>query len=401
VGFLCDLAYHVEQIRMNAQSSALADILRKSQEQVGKADPGMLADELRNRLHDIAVHVRSACSLDDADTIISSDLPEVETILRDVFGAGDVVQVNGSAKSRKTFILVQLAVCIACGIPFLDIDVTPGPVVFLNMEIRPAHFQRRLKRMMTALHVTGPLPHKLLVLHGRGRTADAALSDTRAAAKRCRAGTIILDPVYKLSPSGDENAGKDTKAIVATMDALAEDTGAAISYAHHCAKGSPADRKAVDRGAGHSTLARAYDAALSILPHRDEPDAFVVEWTLRNFAPRPTAAIRWQDGCFRMAYDLAPDPETSKTRAVLSGRTQTNTEEVVCKAAELIATAPMKVSAFKAALKKTFRLSDHKVRELLDLVGNMPDISRGREPGFAGSYLIGKTAAIRKACAND
>lgn len=393
--------YYADRIRAESSRRRLGELYQAARAALdrGDTDPRMLAEELRERLSavlDCMTGSSASCTCDYADAILAAEVPAVVALLAEIFGPGDVVQVNGSSKSRKTFMLLQLALCLVTGAPFLGIAVTPGPVVYLNLEIRPEHFRRRLQRMARALGVGPDLPHKLIVLHGRGRTPEAALSDVRSACRRIRANVIILDPVYKLAPTGDENGSADAKQIVAVMDRLAEDSKAAIVYAHHTAKGSPGDRKAVDRGAGHNTLSRAFDAALSIMPHASEPDAYVTEWTLRNYAPREPAAVRWLDDHFVPAQDVTAEPETTRSRMTNNTRPGTDTASLVSKAVAMLADKPLPLATFKSRVQDKLNIGERRAGEIVRLVRESEGIAFAKEKRFGGTWYIGPEDAVRK-----
>ena len=387
---------YAAEVRNAARRRRLADWHRKAGEVIAKGDtaPEMLVDELRQGLgtliENIGCTTATECS-DDAATVLRSEPPEPSATLVDVVGPGDILQLNGSPKTRKSFALLQLGFCIAIGLSFLGIVCTPGPVVYLNLEIRRAHFLRRLWRMAQALGFKpDSMPHALTILHARGRSPEAVLVDVLTTCRRTKATVVILDPIYKLAPTGDENASQDAKAIVSMLDRLAEDTGAAIVYCHHAAKGSPGDKIATDRGAGSGILSRAFDASLSIMPHAREPDAVVCEWTLRNYAPRAPYAARWQNDQFTLAPDLSADPETGRTRQAKALRTRTDdTETLVNRALALLADGPMPFAHFKQKLLSKLNLSEHRARTIQGLVEATSGISKRRSGGFGGPYYIG------------
>jgi hypothetical protein len=393
--------YYINALRVADDRRRLADWHRRAGERISKGDtePGVLADELRQSLGDARAGMAAAstsCLCDDAAVILRDEPPTPAVLLADTFGPGDVVQINGASKSRKTFALLQLALCAVTGMPFLGLAVTPGAAVYLNLEIRPEHFRRRLWRMARALGIGPDLPHALTVLHGRGRTPESALAEVRTACRRTSARVAILDPVYKLAPNGEENASRDVKAVVAMMDLLAEDTGSAIIYAHHTPKGVASERAAVDRGAGHNTLSRAYDAALSILPHATEPDGFVCEWVLRNYAPRTPAAVQWKDDRFTLAPDLTPEPETTRSRQARTRKPGMDTDSLVDRASGMLADKPLPLATFKTRVQDKLGVGERRAREIVALVRERDGIAAAKDKPLRGTWYIGPTAAVER-----
>ena len=101
---------------------------------------------------------------------------------------------------------------------------------------------------------------------------------------------VMIDPLYKVM-DGDENSNGDVARMVSNFDRIAEESGAAVIYAHHFAKGSGAGKAVIDRASGAGTFARDPDAILTMTqldwaPEIDaEQDwsAWRVESTLREF----------------------------------------------------------------------------------------------------------------------
>jgi hypothetical protein len=254
----------------------------------------------------------------DAATWINADPPKADAVLHDTFDAGDKVPIIGSSKTRKTFFALQLALCIATGRDFLNLKTTkPRRVLFVQMEVTEVHFWRRVHNMARKLDVSAAeIGNRLAVANLRGTTCEpAALIDL---ARKHSAEVVVVDPIYKLL-TGDENLAKDVKPLLASFDALTEETRASVVYVHHNPKGTAGDRDARDRGAGSGVIARDFDACLYLTEHRDGAGMIVVESLLRNYPPQDPFTIGWNDGKFSVADDVAPVLKTSQNRNA-SGR---------------------------------------------------------------------------------
>jgi hypothetical protein len=234
---------------------------------------------------------------------ITTDPPEHDPVLVDVFDRGDKLAIVAPSKMRKSFFLMQGAVCMAAGVEFLHWAVArPFKVLVVQMEIRDHHYHRRLRRMWEALN-RPDIGDRLHILNGRGM---AGLDFGRVAtiAQKLQAEVVCFDPLYKLS-SGDENSAQDMKPVLAEFDRLAETTGAAVVYVHHDAKGAASERDTRDRGAGSGVLARDYDACITMTAQRDNPDTAVVASLLRNYPPQDAFCATWEDGRFIYDYETA------------------------------------------------------------------------------------------------
>ncbi len=401
-GFVAEAEHHISKIRDAANRRRLLKLYHRACERITQADtePGMLADELRQALGDLRNNQGGAstsrCQCDDAAVVLQSEPPEPVATLTDICGPGDILQLNGSSKTRKSFALLQLAFCADTGMPFLGIPCKPGPVVYLNLEIRPEHFRCRVWRMAKALGIGPSLPNTLTILHARGRTPEAAIADVLATCQRTKASIVILDPIYKLAPTGDENASQDAKKIVAMLDDLAEKSGATVVYCHHAAKGSPGDRIATDRGAGSGILARAFDGSLSIMPHKCESDAFVFEWTLRNYQCRIPEAVRWQNNHFELATDILPEPETGKTRHAKAMRSCVTTDTLVDRAIGMLADKPLLLATFKRQIQDRLGVGERRAGEIVAEIKGRPGICSAKEKRMSGAWYIGPEDAVKK-----
>ena len=93
--------------------------------------------------------------------------------------------------------------------------------------------------------------------------------------------------------------------LLNALERLATETGAAIAFGAHFAKGNAAGKEAIDRISGSGVFARDPDSLLIFTKHETD-DAFTVEPILRNFAPVAPFAVRWQFPLMTLADDLDP-----------------------------------------------------------------------------------------------
>ncbi len=256
----------------------------------------------------------------NASKWLLENMPEADQILEDTFDAGDKVAIIGASKLKKSFFLQQGVICLAAGLPFLNWN-TPKQrrVVLIQFEVQQGHFHKRLKRECRALNVSpSDLGDRLHILNARGLglSGPEGIERIKQAVSDFKPEVIALDPLYKIS-NGVENAAEDMKAILNSFDELAEQTGAAILYTHHDAKGNSGDRDIRDRGAGSNVLSRDYDCCLTLTAHATNEEATVVDVLLRNYRPQSPFAIRWIEDNGNYRFDTAPDvvPEKKTSRS--------------------------------------------------------------------------------------
>ncbi len=235
----------------------------------------------------------------NAATWLAAVMPAVKQILSGLLDAGAKMLINGSSKSRKTFLVIQLALCLAAGRRFLN--WTPPKachILLLQGEVAEVHFHSRLIRGLAALGLTlSDLGDRLQVVNSRGHffTLDEPPQWLVNAAGQVD--VVIIDPVYKFF-QGEENSGTDAAAFLRGLDRLTEQSGAAVVYVHHTAKGTAGDRQTIDRGSGSGVFARDFDASLYLGQHREADDVLVVEPIVRAYAPHDPFCIEFREGAF-------------------------------------------------------------------------------------------------------
>lgn len=234
--------------------------------------------------------------------------PPVDPILEGLFDRGDVACIIGSAKSYKTWFVLQLAICAASGFPFLGVNVPKArKALFIQFEVKAEHFHRRFKILLRGLGLKDA-PDNLAFVNCRG--LDVGLKEIAKAVTQWGAEIIFLDPLYMLI-EGEENNSTDMKTLLKGFAAIARDAGAAIVFTHHDAKGTAGDRKTSDRGSGSGVLGRFYDAALTISDHRENDAYRVITPLLRNYKPVEPFCVTWNQ-CFSVA-DAPAEVLTSRS----------------------------------------------------------------------------------------
>ncbi|VGO18228.1 AAA family ATPase [Pontiella sulfatireligans] len=313
----------------------------------------------------------------DAADWCEREPPSAEPLLRDTFDLGDKVALIGPSKTRKTYFTLQLALCVATGHDFLNWAIEkPRKVLVLQFEIKDAHFHKRVNAVARAMGLSADaLRGNLSIANLRG--ADFRASDIARIAKRERAELVIIDPLYKLI-DGDENSAHDMKPILAVFDRVMRETGAALLYVHHDAKGSAGDRNMRDRGAGSGVVARDYDACFALTPHRDNESAVVVSALLRNYAPQPDFVAEFWSNKFKIS-DLPAVAETS--------RNARKKQEVTATDAEIIAQADCSMSEFRLRLKEKCGLTDSNARKVIDDFPANGKLERFRKPGSRETWI--------------
>ncbi|MGA3268092.1 MAG: AAA family ATPase [Verrucomicrobiota bacterium] len=273
--------------------------------------------------------------------------------------------LGGSSKAYKTWTLLDEAVSVAHGVPWLGFSTHPGKVLFVNFEIQPYAWQRRIAAVTRAKDIELK-PGAIQLWNLRGHAADfrQLVPKIIARAKTEDFSLVVLDPLYKLIGTADENSARDIAELLNAIERLAVETGAAVAYANHFAKGLASGKETLDRISGSGVFARDPDSLLIFTKH-EQPDAFTVEPILRNFPPVEPFVVRWNFPLFERADDL--DPAKLKQAA---GRKPENSPDDLLK---LLPGKGLTNADFLAAAdadgisKRTF----YRLRKLLEAAGKI------------------------------
>lgn len=242
----------------------------------------------------------------DAAAFLATVKPAPPEIIGGLLHKGCKMVIGGSSKSRKSWVLLDLALAVATGNDWLGFPTTKARVCFVNFELPEFAIHHRLKVIAEARQLTIP-PDALTVWNLRGYSAPYhTLLPTMAERIGARAfGLIILDPSYKLLGEADENSARDIALLLNELERFAIQTGAAVCFTSHFAKGNASRKEAQDRISGSGVFARDPDTIVT-LTALQTPDAYAVETILRTFKPVEPFAIRWEYPAFQVADDLDP-----------------------------------------------------------------------------------------------
>ncbi len=158
----------------------------------------------------------------------------------------------------KSFLLLDLGLSVAAGMPWAGKPTYSGPVVYICGEGR-SKIARRVDAWGIARRVdVDALPFR--IIPNMPRLMDAREVDELITAIRGEGVPvlIIFDTLARAMMGGDENSARDTSLFVAAMDKIrAAFGGPAVMYAHH-------EGWTGGRGRGSSNLPAALDTELRI-----------------------------------------------------------------------------------------------------------------------------------------
>lgn len=176
---------------------------------------------------------------------------------------GGASVVYGASNVGKSFWILDLAVHVATGRTWREVhEVDQGAVVYVALE-----GSNGLRNRLEALRRKGLLPDDAplyvcispVSLLDAGHAAMLSQSVKEAASQSnlpCR--LVILDTLARAMAGGNENAGEDMGAAVASIDAIRNATGAHVCVIHHSGKNEAMGAR------GHSSLRAAVDTEIEV-----------------------------------------------------------------------------------------------------------------------------------------
>jgi len=243
----------------------------------------------------------------DAKTFCVLQIETPPEIVKGILHKGLKMVVGGSSKARKSWLFLDLALAVSAGARWLDkFETARAKVLYVNFELPPWAIQKRLREIAKARGISIE-PDTLNIWNLRSYAAPykALLPLIIQDAKAHGFGLIILDPSYKLLGDADENSASEIAELLNAFEKAAVETGAAVAFTAHFAKGNASQKEAIDRISGSGVFARDPDTILVFTAH-ETPDAYVVEAILRTLPPQPSFCVRWFYPVFAVDGDLDP-----------------------------------------------------------------------------------------------
>lgn len=169
--------------------------------------------------------------------------PQSPAVIEGVLRKGHKMLLAGPSKAGKSFALIELAVCIASGTPWLNrFGCQRGKVLYVNLEVDPASCLHRFHDVCQALElpendVSAMLPNiDLWNLRGYCINWLHFVDICCNRVRREKYDVVIIDPFYKLN-AGSENDVYQMAQFANGLDRIANVNGASVIYCHHHSKG--------------------------------------------------------------------------------------------------------------------------------------------------------------------
>lgn len=185
--------------------------------------------------------------------------PAPKWLIKHVLPEAELVVLYGASGSGKTFMALDMAGCIARGLPWRGKKTKQGRVVYIAAE-GAGGFRNRMQAY--AQHHAIELDDlNIGVINAAPNFLEKidALDVARSIKASGGADVIVVDTFAQVMPGGNENAGEDMGKAMAHCKGLHRATGAVVVLVHHAGKDA-------SKGArGWSGLRAAADAELEVV----------------------------------------------------------------------------------------------------------------------------------------
>lgn len=200
------------------------------------------------------------------DTYKNNPPPLPLELIYGILRVGHKMLISGSSKAGKSFLLMELCVCIAEGAKWLGFQCRKGRVLYINLEIDGNSCINRFLKIYEALGLPPDHMDDIMIwnLRGMATPLDKLVPKIIRRLKQQHYDAVIIDPIYK-TLTGDENNASDMANFCNQFDKICTETGCSTIYCHHHSKGAQGGKRAMDRASGSGVFARDPDAQLDMI----------------------------------------------------------------------------------------------------------------------------------------
>lgn len=212
--------------------------------------------------------VMSLQAIPMADLLAQSFSP-LEFLVDELMALGHLVVLAGRPKSGKTWLVLQLAMCIDMGRPFLEQKTRKAKVLYIALEDSKRRVYQRAK-MLKWQPEQASIVFDIARFDGADGLPGPGL--TQIANEAETYDLIIIDTlIATLSGQANENDNAQMGAIINRLAQIAHETDTAILLVHHTGKSFSDDVFNTLRGA--SAIRGGYDVGLLLERKQDEAEA--------------------------------------------------------------------------------------------------------------------------------
>lgn len=266
---------------------------------------------LRTHIEGIALswNERDYRAIDLLDPREIDSLVQPPEIVTGIMRAGELAIMIGAAKTRKTWLALDLCLALATGGLWMrGVMTTQQSVLYIDAEGSPACLAERLRMLRVGRHMRdSDIPLRILSTRGAAPTSrSSACEMVRKGISHSDATFVIIDTLSAFFPTENENDNAEATATMSAIVAVCEEMACACLLVHHTPKGGGSDRSVVDSGAGAGAYTRRADTVMSV---READSELYFDCRSRSLPPIGRGCILFENAT--MVPIVAPAPDTS------------------------------------------------------------------------------------------
>jgi len=195
--------------------------------------------------------------------LLSEKVPDVKWIVEEIIPSNGFGMIAGDSGVGKTWLLLDLALSVASGRPWLGTFPTiKGPALYIDEESGIALLKDRLLKLGYKEDLRD-LPICFSTLEGLKVDTEQGRAKLRGTIKKYGAKLVVIDSFVRIH-GGDENSVADISKVTEALSRIAREEDCAIVVAHHARKKGPALNDPGDRLRGTSEIKAALDVHLFV-----------------------------------------------------------------------------------------------------------------------------------------
>lgn len=228
----------------SSTSAITAEAITTYQETQPEQDPEV------QRYLDLMAKMKTSAELES--------LEEPEPLIEGLLDLDTFSRITGKSNHGKSFVMLDMAACVALGRPWHGHEVRQGMVVYMVAE--GARGWKKRLRAWEHRHNNGEyIPgDRLMVLDEPVQTADlGAWMAWRRVLKELNPVLVIMDTQARITVNVNENDAKEMGLFVERCEMIRRDTGACVAVVHHLGHNG-------DQGRGSSAVIGAINTELRV-----------------------------------------------------------------------------------------------------------------------------------------
>lgn len=159
--------------------------------------------------------------------------PPIDWIIENLLSAGSVAILAGEGGTKKTWAMLDLAVCVALGVPWLEFSTRPGLVLIVDEESGKHRLKRRLGDALRGHSASDSTPVGFISLAGLNMREPKDIEQLHAAVIGNGARLVVIDALIDILGGGVDNAAEDIAPVFHSLRTIADEAQCAIIVVDH------------------------------------------------------------------------------------------------------------------------------------------------------------------------